>query len=497
MASELEGLIRHFLGNDNDARKQAEAMYTAACKTAEGKTQIAQQLLGLLRSSPHEEIRSMCAVLLRKLLTRSENPFWKSLPEIALTVIQTELITSVETETTNHVRNKVCDTLSTLASSMLTNSVAWPQLLPKLFEWAGGEASARKASMTIFGELALGMGRNAAPFFPQVRDILLANLGASQTAEVREAALTASAKFVVLLESQQERDFFGTLLSPMLQCIGDFLSATDEVAARKGMQLFIEVAEHDRVAFFKPGIMPILQAMVQIASTEELEDDTKHLSLEFVLTLLEAKPGMVRKKMPQLVERVFQIALTWMLEVEDTKVWVVGAMADSNADDVTAYDVGLEAMDRIAIAIGGKTLLPFAFAPSQIPGYLQDQRWQARHAALMVISQISEGCKKAISAQLGEIVSMVIKYFQDPHPRVRYAAINCIGQIASDFSPELQHNYHNIGLPALVTAMGDATSRQVQGHAASCIINFAEGMEKDVMQQYAPGIVLQLSLIHI
>ena len=87
---------------------------------------------------------------------------------------------------------------------------------------------------------------------------------------------------------------------------------------------------------------------------------------------------------------------------------------------------------------------------------------------------------------------MVLRYFVDPHPRVRYAAINCIGQIASDFSPELQENYHSKGLPALVQAMTDGSSPQVQGHAASCIINFAEGMQKEVMAGYAQQILAQL-----
>ena len=72
-------------------------------------------------------------------------------------------------------------------------------------------------------------------------------------------------------------------------------------AAKKGIELLIEIAEHDQLAFFKPHITPVrpvcigylavdrcgqlLQAMVQIASTETVDEDTKHLSLEFILTV--------------------------------------------------------------------------------------------------------------------------------------------------------------------------------------------------------------------
>ena len=37
------------------------------------------------------------------------DPFWKSLPDIARTVVQGELVAAVESEATNHVRNKVCE----------------------------------------------------------------------------------------------------------------------------------------------------------------------------------------------------------------------------------------------------------------------------------------------------------------------------------------------------------------------------------------------------
>jgi len=157
--------------------------------------------------------------------------------------------------------------------------------------------------------------------------------------------------------------------------------------------------------------------MTQIASVPALDDDTRHLAMELILTVIEAKPGMVRKRMPDLVSSVFQIGFTWMLDLDDTSPWTV---CENNDVELSSYEFGLECMDRLALKIGGKTLLPIAFNPQTgIPAFLQRPDWQARHAALMSISQISEGCSKAIGAQLGQIVEMAIKFFQDPHPRVR------------------------------------------------------------------------------
>ena len=63
--------------------------------------------------------------------------------------------------------------------------------------------------------------------------------------------------------------------------------------------------------------------MVQISSVPALDDDTRHLAMELILTVVEAKPGMVRKHMPDLVSQIFQIGLTWMLELDDSSPWTI------------------------------------------------------------------------------------------------------------------------------------------------------------------------------
>lgn len=57
---------------------------------------------------------------------------------------------------------------------------------------------------------------------------------------------------------------------------------------------------------------------------------------------------------------------------------------------------------------------------------------------------------------------MVLNSFQDPHARVRWAAINAIGQLSTDLGPDLQMQYHHRVLPALASAMDDFQNPRVQ-----------------------------------
>jgi hypothetical protein len=63
---------------------------------------------------------------------------------------------------------------------------------------------------------------------------------------------------------------------------------------------------------------------------------------------------------------------------------------------------------------------------------------------------------------LEQVVSMILNGFQHPHARVRWAAINAIGQLSTDLGPDLQVNYHQQVLPALANAMDDFQNPRVQ-----------------------------------
>ena len=100
-------------------------------------------------------------------------------------------------------------------------------------------------------------------------------------------------------------------------------------------------------------------------------------------------------------------------------------MAEDDEDtEITNYDVGEEALDRLAIAMGGKTMVPVLFERIQV--LIKSADWKHRHAALMAISQSGEGCEKQMAQNLSQILNMIVTHFQDAHPRVRWAAGNCI-----------------------------------------------------------------------
>ena len=146
-------------------------------------------------------------------------------------------------------------------------------------------------------------------------------------------------------------------------------------------------------------------------------------------------------------------------------------------------------MDRLANKLGGQIILPATFA--WIPRMMSSTAWRDRHAALMAISAISEGCRDLMVGELDQVLTLVVPALQDPHPRVRYAGCNALGQMSTDFAGTMQEKYHTIVLPSIIPVLSSPEPR-VQAHAAAALVNFCEEAERKVLEPYLADLLQHL-----
>lgn len=231
------------------------------------------------------------------------------------------------------------------------------------------------------------------------------------------------------------------------------------------------------------------------------DDDQKQTlrlsTLEFMLSLSEAKPSMV-KKVPGWVEIMVRACLEAMGEFEEDEgtgsgldAWLAEDPSNNSSSSDTESPPTLyeQSLDRLACAMGGRVVLPPAF--QYIPSMLASYDWRVRHAGLMAIAAIGEGTGKVMQNELGKIVDLVTPMFADSHPRVRYAACQCVGQLCTDLEEVIQEKYHHQLFAVLIPTLEDPEPR-VHSHAAAALINFCEGVERDTLLPYLDPIVERL-----
>ena len=149
-------------------------------------------------------------------------------------------------------------------------------------------------------------------------------------------------------------------------------------------------------------------------------------------------------------------------------------------------------MDRLANKLGGQVILPATF--SWIPRMMSSSAWRDRHAALMAISAISEGCRDIMVGELDQVLALVVPALQDPHPRVRYAGCNALGQMSTDFAGTMQEKYHAIVLTNIIPVLNSPEPR-FQAHAAAALVNFCEEAERKILEPYLADLLQHLLLL--
>ncbi|RZC77742.1 hypothetical protein C5167_002029 [Papaver somniferum] len=492
-STHFETLVSHLMATGNQQRSEAESLFNI-CKQ-DHPDALSLKLAHLLQYSPHVEARAMAAILLRKQLTRDDSYLWPRLSQQTQSALKSQLLMCVQNEEAKQISKKLCDTVSELAAGILPEN-QWPELLPFMFQCVTSDIPRlQESSLLMFAQLSQHIGDTLIPHIDTLHRVFLQCLASSSNPDVRIAALGASINFVQCLTSLSDRDKFQDLLPVMMKTLTEALNSGQEATAQEALELLIELAGTEP-KFLRRQLVDVVGSMLQIAEAESLEEGTRHLAIEFVITLAEAReraPGMMRK-LPQFISRLFAILMKMLLDIEDDPVWhKADTEEEEDAGETSNYSVGQECLDRLSIALGGNTIVPVA--SELLPVFLAAPEWQKHHAALIALAQIAEGCSKVMTKNLEQVVNMVLNSFHDPHPRARWAAINAIGQLSTDLGPDLQLQYHQRVLPALASAMDDFQNPRVQAHAASAVLNFSENCTPDILTPYLDGIVSKLLVL--
>lgn len=387
----FETLISHLMSSSNEQRSQAELIFNLIKQT--DPNSLALKLAQLLSSSPHVEARAMSTILLRKQLTRDDSYIWPSLSASTQSAIKSILLSCIQNENSKSIIKKLCDTISELASNILPEN-NWPEILPFMFQCVTSDSiKLQESAFLIFSQLAQYIGDTLIPYIKDLHGVFLQVLNNSPSSDVKIAALSAVINFIQCLNSPSDRDRFQDLLPAMMRTLTEALNSGQEATAQEALELLIELAGTEP-RFLRRQLVDVVGSMLQVAEAEALEEGTRHLAIEFVITLAEAReraPGMMRK-LPQFISRLFSILMKMLLDVEDDPAWYSAEPDDEDAGETSNYSVGQECLDRLSIALGGNTIVPVA--SEQLPVYLAAPEWQKHHAALIALAQIAEGCSK-------------------------------------------------------------------------------------------------------
>ncbi|KAH8867944.1 Importin-5 [Schistosoma japonicum] len=451
----FQNLLLQLQSPDNESRTQSEAAFDAITPT----TRFTLLLQVLNDKSVVSQSRHMAAILGRRLLVNDYGSAFEPLPDETKNSAKQQLVLIVVHENEQLMRRKVADLISELVRMEFDDdgNSRWPEFTPILLDWSTSpDSGLREIACHIFGSVPSLFGNQQAQSIGIIGQFLVRAISDPSSFELRAAGLRALAAFTVqnatedsVLQSLRE------LVPVALQAIATSIQTDSEDDTPLKALVDIADAAHK---YLRPYLAPTLELCYKILCNEELGEPQRHLALEVIVTLAENIPVGVRKS-ANLIESLVGTLLNMMSEVDEEPDWADADTTEEEDESSNALTAEL-ALDRLSCAVGGQHILNEI--RRSVPNMLQ-------HDA-------------------------VLPRLSDPHPRVRYAACNAVGQMATDFGPKLQKIHHSIVLPALVQTLNDAVPR-VQANAGAALVNFCEKVPQHILVNYLNDLVSKLEQI--
>ncbi|CAI5731785.1 unnamed protein product [Hyaloperonospora brassicae] len=518
---DLEPLLSQLLAGDNAARNAAEAQFQALtqrrCSDA--------LLLGLVQvvraRRRRDAVRALAAVLLRRVLLRDAVSLWPRATAAARESLKADLVAVLEAhETQCALRRRVCDTVGELATSLLEDG-QWDALRRKVLQWrASPLLPLREVALRLLEMVALFVAtqltRSSSSSSSEDSDknsddrewnrtVLEGLLLGLQDPHGRVAlnALRALSMVLLHVESLEELAMPHVLTAAVplvLQALQALLETQQWEQMMEALEMLIEVADAHAL-FFAPRLRDVVETMVGIAdagrNARAVPDGCRQLAMELLVSLAEQTPARCRR-LPKnrFVETVYPVAFEMLLELPDVDTWDAANCDDEQAigggsgldQDISNFDVGAEALERLVGALGAKRSLPTCFRLVHAYARRTDH-WASRHAALVGLCQILTVLD---DDNLDAVVSHLLAQVHDPHPRVCCTAVDVIGRLSVDQAPQFQAAYHSQALSVLAHVLEDGTKPRLQAHAATALRQFIDMCPPELLTPYLDKMLHQL-----
>ncbi|KAK8243541.1 armadillo-type protein [Phyllosticta capitalensis] len=512
--SALAQLLSGLQSPDNVARTQAEE--TLNNDWVNAQTEIL--LMGLAEQIQLAEdagTRSFASVLFRRISVRNRKDpatdqtkeLFLTLPEPQRNAIRAKMLQCLEGEQSSAVRNKIGDAVAELARQYTEEGnvfsspqalkeqdpdgrrnigEAWPELLGALFKASQSpEPGQRENAFRIFATTPGIIEK-------QHEDTVLGAFTQGfkdDNISVRIAAMEAFSSFFRSINKKSQQKYY-PLIGEILNILPPIKEAGDSTQLSNALIALIDLAEI-APKMFKPVFNALVNFSITVIQDKELEDKTRQNALELMATFADSSPQMCRKDSnytPDMVTQCLSLMTDVGIDDDDAEEW--NAMEDLDLDESDENHVaGEQTMDRLANKLGGSAILLPTF--NWLPRMMTSSAWRDRHAALMAISAISEGCRDMMIGELDKVLDLVLPALQDVHPRVRWAGCNALGQMSTDFATTMQEKYHQVVLPNIIPVL-ESTEPRVQAHAAAALVNFCEEAEKEVLEPYLDTLLSHL-----
>ena len=482
-------MLSAVLAPDNTVRKQQEALLLALRK--DHPNEFVVSLLKILFQSQDESIKVLASVLLRQIFSSLHPSLqtWSVLTPETQSLVTTSLLSILEKETSWVLAKRLGETISELAVLLLAGDTptGWPGLLTFLVNSFNANAKQAAASMHIMGGLCTFFHQELLEQREALAKVCVNGLESPELT-LKISTIEFLTNFLGILEKSEMTAFLEVLpfyLRAVVSIIGQ--SEKDGEEALKNLRDLAETEE-----FYFKGKLNLAWELVQYVCALNTDNlGIKNLALDFIVSLA-GKLDEEFKKNQQLCEalcaQIFKVMVSIEQDVEST--WATPPEGfEDNEDETIEIDyakLGRKQISRMVEGLGEDFILPTVLNNIHQALTAQSDDWRIRYAALMAISELGQFIEE--QNKIAELVPILITHAAAAHPKIRYAAIHCIGQLSEDYEEKFTEAHNSALIPVLITGLNDSVPR-VKAEAANSLSLFSENCGSTVAISFLPSVM--------
>ncbi len=168
----------------------------------------------------------------------------------------------------------------------------------------------------------------------------------------------------------------------------DALAADDETVLEDALVEFNELAEIEP-AFFKPVFAQIWTHLKGIISNKDFANGSiRQQPLEFVVTLIERLPSIVKKDealLKDILEQIFLLMIDIDPDIEQSWLCPKEGFQQDGDEEEDHVAFGKNCVDRLVSSIGDAIMLPL-IGTLVVNTVQNDSDWRYKHAGIMAFS---------------------------------------------------------------------------------------------------------------
>ena len=436
-------------------------------------------------------------VLLRKIINVDSKDKWGDMDEQTKESIKSLVLDLFIKETDLNVKSKYCDVITEIVDNTADYNEKWPKLVE--LSYSLNKYDINDSNNVLIVESLIKMITDSSGFlyeditkkydeFLMFFDKVFKTCNFIQL-KVRTAKIISELlAFGDKKENEQLKPYIFNVLETTLLCFNN----NDELNLISMLDILIDISSFESKLLAKHfNDIIILTSKLTTKTDYSIQNSQKirELSFEFVISIVESIPSLFVKDINNL-KLYLDLLYKYALESETSnKEWSTpSAIAFSDLPTISEDNVRFteSIIDRLNSDLNNEVFIPIL--SEVVTALVSKDSTHCKYVGLLSLSQVI--CYADNMKSVESIIPFVFNMLKHSDMKVRFAAANCIDELATTFQDEFTSKYVSQILPIIIEVFDIETIPRVQCEVLVALVSFINfTSEVEILLPYIQPII--------